>query len=238
MVYKCTTVIHRCTTVVYRWTTVIYRCARVAYRSQLWSTDELQLFTEACMMYSLDAVQWSIAYSTKVYRYSSLYAVERSIDMYCTLKTTVLVVFRSSTVVYTCSTLVPHPFQNLCITTRPTDQYSDRIGLVIWCRGRDKSAWENQRQLTDWFPNLSVTPLPLDRQLSQRGAQQRLASLSDRQLVTAHLATDHISFFVSYQRCGQKINNLSERYVEKMARNVYDRQSLVFNTVCFSRKCN
>ena len=31
-----------------------------------------------------------------------------------------------------------------------------------------------------WFPNLSVSPLPLDRQLPDRG-EQRLASLSDRQ---------------------------------------------------------
>ena len=103
----------------------------------------------------------------------------------------------------------------------------------------EKSAAENQRQLTDWFPNLSVTPLPLDRQLSlrQRGAQW-FTSLSDRQPVTAHLATDHISFSVTYQRCGPKINNLSEQYVGKVARNVYDRQSLAFNAVCFSRKCN
>ena len=49
-------------------------------------------------------------------------------------------------------------------------------------------------------------------------------------------------FSVSYQHCGPKINNLSERYsweggsVTFMT--VYDTQSLVFNTVCFSRKCN
>ena len=57
-----------------------------------------------------------------------------------------------------------------------------------------------------WFPNLSVSPLPLDRQLPDRG-EQRLASLSDSP------ATDPlVSFFVSYQHCRPKINNLSERY--------------------------